>query len=131
MTKLYNRNSGKGKRRSLRNNATQAEKLFWLGLNDEQCGARFRRQYGVEDFIIDFYSPEVRLGIELDGNYHNTEEELAYDAWRQAIIQKHDITIIRFRDEEILNGYDAAAEVVRAEVAKRRQWPRRPEAGAL
>lgn len=125
MTQLYNRGDGKDRRRWLRNNATQAERLFWLGINDGQCGVKFRRQFGVENFIMDFYSPEVRIGIELDGDFHNTEEELAHDAWRQAIIEKHDIRILRFRDEEILNGYDAAVEVIKAEVAKRERWPRR------
>jgi very-short-patch-repair endonuclease len=128
MTKLYNRKSSKERRKSLRNNATKAERLFWLGLRDSNCGARFRRQYGVDNFILDFYSPEIRLGIELDGDYHNTDEELAHDAWRQAIIEKYDIKIIRFRDEEILNGYDAAAAVVKAEVAKRKSWPHGPTA---
>jgi very-short-patch-repair endonuclease len=127
MTDLYNRGSGKGKRRSLRNNATKAERLFWLGLRDRQCGAKFRRQYGVDNFILDFYSPEVRLGIELDGDFHNTEDELAYDAWRQSIIETYDIKIIRFRDEEILNGYDAAAAMVKDEVEKRKKWPHRPK----
>jgi very-short-patch-repair endonuclease len=125
MTQLYNRGDGKGRRKSLRNNATKAERIFWYGLREGGCGARFRRQYGVGNFILDFYAPEVRLGIELDGNFHNTDEELARDAWRQAIIEKYDIKIIRFRDEEILNGYDAAAEVVKTEVAKRKKWPRR------
>ena len=127
MTDLYNRGSGKGRRKSLRNNATKAERIFWLGLRDRQCGAKFRRQYGVDEFILDFYSQEVRLGIELDGDHHNTEEELARDAWRQTIIENYDIKIIRFRDEEILDGYDAAAAVVKAEVEKRKKWPKRPE----
>jgi very-short-patch-repair endonuclease len=130
MTHLYNRGSGKDRRRSLRNNATKAERLFWLGLKDSNCGARFRRQYGLGSFILDFYAPEVRLGIELDGNFHNTEAELAHDAWRQRVIEKYNIKIIRFRDEEILNGYDAAEAVVKEEVAKRKRWPHRPDSAA-
>ena len=125
MTELYNRRNIKERRRSLRNDATKAERLFWLYLRGNKTGVKFRRQYSVGSFILDFYSREVRIGIELDGMHHNTEEELARNAWRQSIIEQYNIKILRFRDEEILNGCDRALDVVKAEVAGRPHWPHR------
>ncbi|SKB12466.1 conserved hypothetical protein [Planktothrix sp. PCC 11201] len=74
MTELYNRNSEKEKRQFLRNNMTAAEQKLWLQLKGKQLeNCKFRRQYSVSQFIIDFYSPEIKLAIEVDGDSHFQE----------------------------------------------------------
>ncbi len=56
MTKLYNKNSETEKRRQLRQNITKAEKLIWDKIRDRQLeNCKFRRQYSVDKFVMDFY----------------------------------------------------------------------------
>jgi len=54
--------------RELRRNLTDAEKKLWRLLrNRPLVGVKFRRQFSIGSYIIDFYSPEYKLGIEADG----------------------------------------------------------------
>ena len=74
MTLHYNRTKENWRRKELRNNMTKAEKILWEYLKNKKLeGYKFRRQYSVDSFIIDFYCPKVKLGIEVDGEVHFTE----------------------------------------------------------
>ena len=69
MTELFNKTQGKQKRRELRRNMTKAELMIWSKLRRKQvCGYKFRRQYGVGSYIIDFYCPKIKLAVEIDGD---------------------------------------------------------------
>ena len=62
MPSLFNRPESKKKRRYLRQNLTKSEKLLWAKLRKCQLkGLRFRRQYGVLNYVVDFYCPEYKL----------------------------------------------------------------------
>jgi very-short-patch-repair endonuclease len=51
-----------------------AEIILWSRSKGRQLGGyKFRRQYSVEYFMIDFYCPELKLAIEVDGDSHYTE----------------------------------------------------------
>lgn len=68
-----NRYEQVSQRRDLRRHATPAEAILWRLLSRRQvAGLRWRRQYGVGPYILDFYCPSMRLCIELDGEVHNT-----------------------------------------------------------
>ena len=76
MTKHFNKLSEKGKRRNLRQNQTEAEKLVWRFLRKRQLlETKFKRQFSVDHFVIDFYCPELKLAVELDGASHNEPEK--------------------------------------------------------
>ena len=100
MTLHYNRKSEKPKRRLLRNNPTYLENILWQYLRRKQLGVRILRQYSVDKFVIDFYSPEIKLAIELDGGVHNMPDNKAYDLDRQQYIEKFGITFCRITNEE-------------------------------
>jgi len=88
--------------RELRNNPTQAEDKLWKILKRDQIlGYRFRRQYIIAGFILDFYCPKLKLAIEVDGGIHNTKENKEYDKERENIIKQYDISIIRITNEDI------------------------------
>lgn len=62
MIQLYNKNSEIKKRRQLRQNRTKAEKLIWDKIRNRQLeNCKFRRQYSVNNFVIDFYSSELKV----------------------------------------------------------------------
>ena len=68
---LYNDPSAKLDRRRLRKNATNAERKSWSILRSRRiAGLKFFRQYSVGPYILDFYCPEQRLAIEIDGGQH-------------------------------------------------------------
>lgn len=103
MTLLFNKISEKEKRRKLRNNSTKAEICLWAEIRNKKLGYRFLRQYGVGKFVIDFYSPRLKLAIEVDGVTHLTKEELEYDERRQFEIEQLGIQFIRFTNLEVYN----------------------------
>ena len=74
MTKLYNRTCEKNKRKILRSNMPKAELILWSRLKNKRLNEyKFRRQYSVAQFVIDFYCPKLKLAIEVDGDSHFSE----------------------------------------------------------
>jgi very-short-patch-repair endonuclease len=121
MTEFFNRADETPKRRELRNNMPRAEVILWSRLKGRQLlGCKFRRQFGVGAFVIDFYSPEIKLGIELDGDTHFDEGRREYDQRRQAFIESFGIKVIRFLNGEIYENLDGVVEAIAREIAKRR-----------
>jgi very-short-patch-repair endonuclease len=83
ITKAFNRTNHKIKRKTLRKNLPLAEIILWDRLKGRQSGGyKFRRQYSAEDFVIDFYCPELKLAVEVDGDSHYTEDALLSDRKR-------------------------------------------------
>ncbi|SMO52139.1 Very-short-patch-repair endonuclease [Saccharicrinis carchari] len=84
-------------RKRLRNHSTPAEIELWRYLKNKQiAGLKFRRQHSIGNFIIDFYCPKIRLGIELDGEHHIYNEE--YDQKRDNKLSTYNITIVRYEN---------------------------------
>ena len=72
MGTLYNRDEQKTSRQYLRNHMTRAEIVLWYNLKGRQMlGCKFRRQHGGAQYILDFYCPELRLAIDVDGASHD------------------------------------------------------------
>ena len=81
---------------------TDAEKLLWFHLRGRQVGGyKFRRQYPVSSYILDFYCVEIKLGIELDGSQHILNE--LYDLKREQQLKALGIKIIRFWDNDVFS----------------------------
>lgn len=87
------------KARYLRREETKAEKILWKELRNRKLGVKFRRQHPLEKFILDFYTPEIGLAIELDGSSHKENRE--YDKLRTEYLKTHKIAVIRFWNYEI------------------------------
>jgi very-short-patch-repair endonuclease len=114
---LYNNKTLKERRQELRNNQTEAEKLLWKFISKNQiCGFRFLRQYGVGPYILDFYCPKIRLGIELDGEIH--KEKILYDKDREKYLESLDIKIIRFQNDDVLKNTKETLNELRSKINK-------------
>ena len=99
--------------RNLRKNQTDAEKKLWSILRNRQLyGVKFRRQFPVGRYILDFYSPEYRIGIEADGGQHYTNTGRTKDDIREKELLKYGITILRFGDRDILNNIEGVCKVI-------------------
>ena len=99
--RVYNRTENLGIRRNLTLEAPPAEVILWGKIRGAQvANAKFRRQYSVGKFVLDFYCPEVKLGIELDGASHESDQAQGYDSQRQVAIEAYGIVqthLIRVR----------------------------------
>ncbi len=116
MPRLYHLNAYTPLRKSLRNNATPAEQQMWKYLRRRQFhGLKFRRQEGIGRYIVDFYCPKKRIAIELDGHGHDGSEQRLYDKEREHFLDECYISVIRFRNEEVLCAIEAVLR--RLEVA--------------
>jgi len=84
---------------------TRAEKIIWERLKGKKVnGYKFRRQYRVMRYIIDFYCPEVKLAIEVDGPYHFEEYQMLYDKIRQSETELLAIRFLRFTNYRVINS---------------------------
>ncbi|MEW6374862.1 MAG: endonuclease domain-containing protein [Thermodesulfobacteriota bacterium] len=93
----------KQRRRELRHNQTDAEKALWAQLRNKQFyGMKFFRQYSIGPYILDFYCPNMKLAVELDGGQHNQCESKAYDETRSEYLKAKGIEVMRFWDNEVL-----------------------------
>jgi len=108
MTEVFNKKEHTKLRKHLRNSAPDAEKLLWSKLKGSQVlNCKFRRQYGVDKYVVDFYCPELKLGIEIDGDPHFKGNAMEKDKARQDAIEKYGITLLRFYNDDVyksLNG---------------------------
>ena len=101
--KTFNRKNLKDRRKRLRNNPTQAEAFLWRYLKNSQLeGRKFRRQSSIKNFIVDFYCPEEKLVIELDGDFHFDEKAIKDDGRRSKILAKEGLKVIRYENQEVL-----------------------------
>ena len=89
-------------RQLLRKEATPSERIIWKRLQKRQIdGYKFRQQHGMGPYVLDFYCPELRLCIEVDGEIHDLPENKEKDRERTIFLNQNRIEVIRFRNEEI------------------------------
>ncbi|MFA6170546.1 MAG: DUF559 domain-containing protein [Candidatus Margulisiibacteriota bacterium] len=89
--------------RELRKGQTEAEaRLWWLLRKKLMLGYKFRRQHVIKGFILDFYCPQARLGVELDGGIHKQQED--YDKARDKVLKDHGVEVIRFTNKELFQA---------------------------
>lgn len=102
-------------RRDLRSNGTPAEGRLWTIIKSGQIdGLRFRRQYSVGDYILDFYCPKLKLCIELDGEIHFNENTYRYDSERSEYLWKnHGIKVMRYENKMVFDYPEAIIEDIR------------------
>ncbi len=87
----------------MRKTPTPWEQKLWQKLNNNQLGYKFRRQQPIENYIADFYNPEKKLVIEVDGGQHNESE---YDRIRDEELCSKGFRILRFWNNEIDTNID-------------------------
>ena len=112
MTVVYNILKLKERRVDLRNNQTPQEILLWSRLRREQLGFKFRRQHGVGGYIVDFYCPEKKLVIEVDGAQHFEKEAKEYDRIRSSYLKGLDIKVLRFTNAEINTNIEGVIQKI-------------------
>jgi len=120
MTIAFNRNSMKERRQILRRKTTKPEIILWSKIRRKQLdGFRFRRQYSVNEYVLDFYCSELKVGIEIDRENHERIELKEYDSEREEVIKLFGISILRFTNKEVIDHIDNVLEKIRDTVKSR------------
>ena len=110
--------------RFLRTHETLAEKRLWQQLRRKRIGSlRFRRQYRIGRYIVDFVCLQARLIVEVDGPSH--ELTAGEDEVRTRWLVAQGFRVIRFTNEDVLFSMDDVVRTIDAEVAR---WAESSEA---
>ena len=105
----------------LRRASTDAERALWRLLRPRQFeGYKFRRQHAVGSYILDFYCPESRLAVEVDGSQHFTADGLADDAARAAYLRSAGIEVMRLPNSDVLTNAEGTIEALLARLEEPR-----------
>ena len=95
----------------LRKDMTPAEEFLWSRLNKSQLGVRFKAQQPIDIFIADFYCHKHKLVVEVDGEIHESQRE--YDENRTAELERFDLKVIRFTNEEVFRDIEKVIEQIK------------------
>jgi len=106
MTRIFNKYSQKDLRKRLRKEPIGCEKKLWNKLRNKQSGYKFRRQYGIDKYIVDFYCPQLKLVIEIDGATHRADEEERGDKIRQKYLESLGLKVKRYYNVDVINNFE-------------------------
>ena len=101
MLRINNIPKLKPRRRELRKRQTPEEKILWWHLKDRQIGYKFKRQQSLGGYVVDFYCPDKKLAIELDGSVHDSKESRQYDKLRDDSLSLVGCTVVRINNSEV------------------------------
>ena len=103
--------------KALRKVHTPAEQMLWRVLRDRSVnGLKFRRQHPLDGFVLDFFCPDARLCVELDGGIHDEQHER--DAERTAQLEARGLRVVRFRNEEVEENMPAVLRCIARAAAR-------------
>ena len=106
--------------RKLRRDMTPDERHLWYDFLKHQS-PRFRRQYAVPPYVLDFYCHALRLAIEIDGKQHHTDEGILYDESRTDYLAQQGIAVLRFTNEQIYRHFPEVCYTITKKIKARRQ----------
>ena len=113
--RIHNRKSLKELRSQLRGSLTPAEAVLWKNLQGSKlAGKKFRRQHSIGDYIVDFYCPECKLAVELDGEKHFNSMASEYDLRRTEFLNCLNIRVVRFENRAVFENLEAVLHAIRS-----------------
>lgn len=109
----------KNRVKASRLNPTPAEEIMWEQLSNKKLGGyKFRREHIIGMYIADFVCLRENLIIEIDGGYHDTQEQQEKDQERTNWLQEHGFKVIRFKNEQVLNNIEHVLDKVKEALKK-------------
>ncbi len=106
-------------RHLLRNKGTYAEAVLWKSLSNGQLdGRKFRRQHSIGHFILDFYCPQEKLCIELDGQPHFTQSGRFRDLEKTSYLENQGIFVLRFENKLVFENLEFVLNTIQNKFKK-------------
>jgi very-short-patch-repair endonuclease len=119
---LFNRKELKSFRSSLRNRSTSAEAALWKILKSKNLdGRKFRRQYSIGSYIVDFCCPSEKLIIELDGDPHGEYFKIQIDENRDKYLENLGFTVLRFENRFVFQEPEFIKNEIRKVINKKKE----------
>jgi very-short-patch-repair endonuclease len=117
---INNKKELKYYRKKLRKYATPAEVRLWIFLKGSKLrGVKFRRQTSIGNYIVDFYSYQYKLAIELDGAIHDLPEVVVYDKKRTIFLESVGVCVLRIKNEEVFDDIEGVLRKIEFEFDRR------------
>ena len=111
--------------RRLRRNQTDAERAVWFRLRDRRLGGwKFRRQFPIDRFIVDFFCADAHLIVELDGGQHAMQA--AADAQRTKTLEAMGYMVLRYWNNDVMQNIDGVVEDIATALERHRSEPPHP-----
>jgi very-short-patch-repair endonuclease len=111
--------------RNLRRNQTHAERTLWFRLRDRRLGGwKFRRQFPIYRFTVDFFCADAHLIIELDGGQHAIRS--VADAQRTKILEAMGYLVLRYWNNDVMQNIDGVLGDIYAALERHRPEPPHP-----
>ncbi len=95
------------KAKQMKKKPTEAELVMWELLRSRQLGVVFKRQYIIDEYIVDFVCLEKNLIVEIDGAYHSMGEQQELDKKRENRLVALGYRILRFTNSEVMVAPDS------------------------
>jgi very-short-patch-repair endonuclease len=119
---LFNRKDLKSFRSSLRNRSTSAEAALWKILKSKNLdGRKFRRQYSIDSYIVDFCCPSEKLIIELDGDPHGEYFKIQKDENRDKYLENLGFNVLRFENRFVFQEPEFIKNEIRKVINKKNE----------
>ena len=119
---LFSRKDLKSFRSSLRNRSTSAEAELWEELKSKKLeGRKFRRQYSISIYIVDFCCPSEKLIIELDGDPHGESQKIEKDEIRDNYLEGLGFIVLRFENRFVFQEPEYIKSEIRKVLNKRNE----------
>ena len=101
----------KANARHLRKSMTKEEAKLWYQFLS-RYPVRFRRQYVIGNYIVDFYCHQALLVVELDGSQHCDPEGMEYDRKRTEYLNNLGLQVLRFSNLDVLREFQGVCEMI-------------------
>jgi len=107
----------------LRNQMTPSEEVLWKSIHINEWKLKFRRQHPIANWVVDFYCHPIKLVIEVDGDIHEAEDVKRNDEEREKYLKKLGLTVIRFKNEEVIKNRKVVLEKISETIVKLQSSP--------
>ncbi|NQV90568.1 endonuclease domain-containing protein [Candidatus Uhrbacteria bacterium] len=120
---LFNKPEKKRFRRELRNEPTIPEFLLWQEIKGSKLGYKFRRQQGIGPYVVDFYCPELKLVVEVDGDTHFEPVDIQRDNKRTTFLIDKGIQVLRVTNTDIHDALKDVVELIKQQLPNDHNHP--------
>jgi very-short-patch-repair endonuclease len=107
---------------NLLNRSTSAEVALWKILKSKNLdGRKFRRQYSIDSYIVDFCCPSEKLIIELDGDPHGEYFKIQKDENRDKYLENLGFNVLRFENRFVFQEPEFIKNEIRKVINKKNE----------
>ena len=100
-------------RSNLRRNMPAPELVLWQRLRGKGIGYKFRRQYSIGNSVLDFYSHDLRMAIEIEGDSNDLDQAArAKDAKRDSVLEKIGVRVLRFTNRDVMDNIEGVIDKI-------------------